>query len=120
MDIKRTIVIIGTIVLGGCDTFHRVDAVVLDNQTRLAISDVRATLVLSEGFGEPEHTVLSDANGAIKFLMNEPSSVTTTLTLKKDGYETLSQPFEGSPKIGLKIYLVPINPDLENSNKSLE
>ena len=42
--------------------------------------------------------------------MNEPDSVTATLTLTKDGFETRSQQFVGNPPAPVEICLDPAGP----------
>lgn len=97
--------------LVACDTFHIVNAVVLDGNTGKADSGANATLVLDKGVEEPDKQAVSDSRGAFNIFMNEPGSAWTTLTVQKDGYEVWSRQFQGAPSRGFEIKLKPNDDD---------
>jgi len=81
----------------GCDSFFFVDAVVTDASTGKPLSDATATLVLDKGAGEQDVIITTGTNGEVDIVINEHSSAWATLTVEKEGYETWSTQFRGSP-----------------------
>ena len=81
----------------GCDTFFFVNTVVTDESTGQPLSDATVTLVLDKGVEDPDVVKTTGTNGKVDIFINEPSSAWATLTVEKDGYETWSTQFRGSP-----------------------
>ncbi len=114
MDFAKCVAIVAVLFLGGCDTFFVVRGTVIDSTTSLPIGGADVELVLDRGAGEPDQLTETKPDGSIELWMNEPRSAWATLTIRKDGYETWSQQFRGSPKNGLEIYLRPQNSNSED------
>jgi hypothetical protein len=104
------VIVVAAILAAGCDTFFTLDATVTDCTTRAPLAGVTAVLHLDDGFGEEDHTQVTGEDGKIHVVMNEPDSVTATLTLSKDGFQTLSRTFAGNPPGPVEICLDPAGP----------
>ena len=81
----------------GCHTFFTVNTVVTDASTGQPLSDATVTLVLDKGVEEPDVVKTTGTNGKVEIWINEPPSAWATLTVEKNGYETWSTQFRGSP-----------------------
>jgi hypothetical protein len=104
------VIVVAALLAAGCDTFFTLDATVTDCTTQAPLAGVTAVLHLDDGFGEDDHTEVTDADGKIHIGMNEPDGVTATLTLSKDGFQTLSRQFVGAPRAPVEICLDPAGP----------
>ena len=109
---KKTIVFLALILfVSGCDTFFRVNALIIDDRTGYPISGAEATLVLDKGIEEPNVTEISNDDGRVRMFMNEPQDVWATLTVKKKGYSKWSTQFRGAPINEFAIRLIPCDED---------
>ncbi len=84
--------------VAGCDKFFYIEAIVTDANTYAPIPNAKATLVLDRGYEEPDVTQVTDANGVIFIMINEPCTAWATLTVEKPGYQSWSTQFRGSPE----------------------
>jgi len=104
------LIVVAAIVAAGCDTFFTIDATVTDCTTQAPLADVTAVLHLDDGFGEEDQTRITGADGKLHIVINEPDSVTATLTLTKTGYQTWSHQYRGNPDGPIDICLDPTGP----------
>jgi hypothetical protein len=77
------------LILTGCDSFYRVDAVVTDCATHEPVAGVHVTIRVEEAVGTPSPRIVeleTPPDGRILVTLNQPDSVTATLTLTKSGY----------------------------------
>lgn len=102
------LVLLASIFAAGCDTFFTVDATVIACDSKVPLEGVAATLHLDQGVSEEDHHDVTDAAGKISMTMNEPDTVTATLSLTKAGFVDWSQHYRGAPKRPVDICLVPV------------
>jgi len=104
------LIVVAAIVAAGCDTFFTIDATVTDCTAQAPLADVTAVLHLDDGFGEEDQTRITGADGKLHIVMNEPDSVTATLSLTKTDYQTWLRQYRGNPDGPVDICLDPTGP----------
>lgn len=90
-----------------CDRFFRVEAQVVACGSGAPLGGAQAVLVLERGQGEPAQKETTDAEGLVRFSMNEPPTSWATLTISKPGYTSWSSRLQGAPGHRLAVCLTP-------------
>jgi hypothetical protein len=97
-------------VVCGCDTFFELDLVVTDCVTGQPLQGVAASTHLDDGSSEEDHNGTTDMAGRVFLHLNEPDSVTVTLSLTKGGYQDWTKQFRGEPAKPYTVCLQPAQP----------